>query len=268
MEPVFTVPDGGKTRDVEVAGHLNANVNGVANGKVSQVANGDVTQPPTNDDGKPKKVKPEPFTLWKLPSGSKWRSAFWFYTWPIRFVLTMTLINPRTHRRFYPLTFILCVVWVGIVSYLIFWMLVVIGDTFAIPESVLGMTILALGGCTPEMITGMIMARKGQAGTGIANSLGASSLGILLSLGLVWFIKVLINYANGTNPFVEVSQGPGLIFTVVALMFVAASLFVILAAFKFILRRITSIFLACAYSAFVTFAVLIELDVIIPENSC
>lgn len=37
-----------------------------------------------------------------------------------------------------------------------------IGYTFGIPESVMGMTFLAIGGCTPEMITGVIMSRRGK----------------------------------------------------------------------------------------------------------
>lgn len=37
-----------------------------------------------------------------------------------------------------------------------------IGHTFEIPESVMGLTVFAIGGCTPEMITGVIMARRGK----------------------------------------------------------------------------------------------------------
>lgn len=34
--------------------------------------------------------------------------------------------------------------------------------TFGVPESVMGLTVFAIGGCTPEMITGFIMARRGK----------------------------------------------------------------------------------------------------------
>lgn len=37
-----------------------------------------------------------------------------------------------------------------------------IGYTFTIPESVMGLTFLAIGGCTPELLTASIMARKGD----------------------------------------------------------------------------------------------------------
>lgn len=128
---------------------------------------------------------------------------------------------------------------------------------------------MAIGGCTPEMITGVIMARRGQAGTGIANSLGASSLAILLSLGLPWFIKILLKLGQTDRAYVLVAQDSTVVFTIASLLFVPVALFVIISSFKFILRRIASIFLFFSYFVFVTFAVLIELDVIFPfSDSC
>lgn len=141
------------------------------------------------------------------------------------------------------------------------------GHTFSIPESVLGLTVLAIGGCTPEMITGFIMARKGQAGTGIANSLGASSLAILLSLGLPWFIKVVLMRLSGdVNVAVSVAQGDGVTYTIASLVLVPITLYVIISSFKFILRRIASLFLFTCYSAFVSFAVLVELDILFTSD--
>lgn len=37
-----------------------------------------------------------------------------------------------------------------------------LGFTFYIPESVMGLTVFAIGACTPELITGFIMARRGK----------------------------------------------------------------------------------------------------------
>lgn len=111
------------------------------------------------------------------------------------------------------------------------------------------------------------MARKGQAGTGIANSLGASSLAILLSLGLPWFIKVVLLRIDGVpDAAVSVAQDDGVIYTIGSLLFVSVSLYIILAAFKFILRRIASVFLLLCYGLFVSFAVLVELDILFPSD--
>lgn len=144
-----------------------------------------------------------------------------------------------------------------------------LGATFDIQESVLGLTILAIGGCTPEMITGAIMARRGQIGTGIANSLGASSLAILLSLGVPWFIKNVLLLSQSNNPFVEAAQDASVIYTITSLIFVPIALYIIISTFRFEIRRTTSIFLFCSYVTCVAFAILVELDVVFEsDNPC
>lgn len=78
-------------------------------------------------DGANKEKTPE-LCLWSMPeTKSPWIKIWWFYSWPIRFILFLTLPNPLKYRKFYPLTFLLCIIWIGLVAYLIFWMLVVIG---------------------------------------------------------------------------------------------------------------------------------------------
>lgn len=66
-------------------------------------------------------------TLWQGPKKSMLSTFFWFYSWPIRCVLAMTLPNPLARRRYYIVTFLFSILWIGVVAYLIFWMLVIIG---------------------------------------------------------------------------------------------------------------------------------------------
>lgn len=101
-------------------------------------------------------------SLWSIPQRSKLGTFWWFYIWPAKFLLTMTIPNPKTFPRLYPVTFIMCIIWIGLNSYLIVWMVVRIGETFGIPDSVMGLTFLAAGGCLPEAISSVIMARKGK----------------------------------------------------------------------------------------------------------
>ena len=48
---------------------------------------------------------------------------------PIAFILMITIPSPRRPctRRLYPLTFLLCVVWIAISAYMVSWMLAVVG---------------------------------------------------------------------------------------------------------------------------------------------
>lgn len=67
-------------------------------------------------------------SLWNCPMKSRLNTLWWIYTWPIKFILTLTIPNPKTYRRMYPLTFILCIIWIGLNSYLVVWMLSAIGN--------------------------------------------------------------------------------------------------------------------------------------------
>lgn len=52
---------------------------------------------------------------------------WWIYTWPIRLILSLTIPDPRTNRRMYPISFIMCIIWISMNSYSVIWMLSVIG---------------------------------------------------------------------------------------------------------------------------------------------
>lgn len=122
-------------------------------------------------------------TLWSLPEGNRLRKIWWTYTWPIKCLLTVFIPNPKTWRRMYPVTFVMCVLFIGMNAYLIVWMMTVMGElsinrmlcasrfsngwistgyTFDVPESVMGLTFLAAGACMPEAISSVLMVRKGE----------------------------------------------------------------------------------------------------------
>lgn len=67
-------------------------------------------------------------SLWECPMTNKLTTMWWIYTWPIKLLLTLTIPNPKTYRRFYPFTFVMCIVWIGLNSYVIVWMLSIIGE--------------------------------------------------------------------------------------------------------------------------------------------
>lgn len=75
-----------------------------------------------NDENKVRK------SLWHFPANNTAaRILWWIYTWPIKFVLTMTIPNPKTYRRLYPLTFLMCIIWIGSNAYMVVWMVTIIG---------------------------------------------------------------------------------------------------------------------------------------------
>lgn len=67
-------------------------------------------------------------SLWRMPTARRIKAIWWLYTWPIKLILTLTVPNPKTYRRLYPLTFLMCILWIGINAYMIVWMITVIGN--------------------------------------------------------------------------------------------------------------------------------------------
>lgn len=63
---------------------------------------------------------------WKMPASSN--PFFFIVRWPITFVLWCTVPDARRFKRFYILTFINCVVWIGFVSYFVVFMTTDVGE--------------------------------------------------------------------------------------------------------------------------------------------
>lgn len=47
-------------------------------------------------------------------------------------------------------------------SYMVSWMMTVVGDTMGIPDSVMGITFLSAGGNMPELVSIVILSKQGK----------------------------------------------------------------------------------------------------------
>lgn len=212
-------------------------------------------------------IEEEEFKVWEIPRDTTKFNMFWyFFTWPIRFLLHYTIPNPIVYKKWFVLSFAMCIIWIGAISYVVFWMIVVIGDTFSIPEAVMGFTLLAFGGCMPEAITASIVARKGSGQMGVSNSLGSNSLAILFSLGLPWFIRTMADGAGFNNAYVKIAT-EGMEFTIMGLLVAIALLYAAVSIAGFKLRKIVGGVIGACYLVLATLAVLAELNIIFSSVS-
>lgn len=109
----------------------------------------------------------------------------------------------------------------------------------------------------------------GTNGVAIANSFGASSLAILLSLGVPWLFKAvtleLSDYSERT--FVSLRTN-GVEFTVLSLLLMVIMVYFIYWIRKFFLTKITGLVLILLYAIFITFAVLVEVNILFKPYFC
>lgn len=72
------------------------------------------------------------------------------------------------------------------------WWATVSGETFKIPPEVMGLTFLAAGTSIPDLITSVIVARKGFGDMAVSSSVGSNIFDVTVGLPLPWLLFTMI----------------------------------------------------------------------------
>ncbi|KAJ8960847.1 hypothetical protein NQ318_020144 [Aromia moschata] len=196
-------------------------------------------------------------SVFKAPEGGFKEKFFFYYSWPISVALRYTVPNPKLHPKMFPLTFLMCIIWIGTNSYMVSWMVTIIGSVFRIPDAVLGLSFLAAGSGLPESISMAIISRRGEGAFGVSNSLGANTMNILFSLGMPWFFKTISQGATNSS-FIQIQSG-SIEYTILALIGVVAILYATIYFNKFRLGKMAGVILLSTYLVCVVMAILSEM---------
>ncbi|XP_022255030.1 sodium/potassium/calcium exchanger 4-like, partial [Limulus polyphemus] len=92
-------------------------------------------------------------------------------------------------KRWFLLGFFLSVTWIAVFSYIMVWMVTLIGFTMGIPDSIMGLTFLAAGTSVPDAFASLLVAKQGQGDMAVSNSMGSNVFDILIGLAIPWFIQ-------------------------------------------------------------------------------
>lgn len=114
------------------------------------------------------------------------------YVLVLPLVAAMTFTIPDTQRpglgKWCYFSFFMSIAWIGGFSFLMVWWAEVIGNTIGIPSVVMGLTILAAGTSVPDLLSSVIVARRGNGDMAISSSIGSNIFDILVGLPLPWFL--------------------------------------------------------------------------------
>jgi len=137
-------------------------------------------------------VQPQPLDM-SVPSDSCLKTITYFVLLPIVFPLWLTLPDTRKQsaRKFFPITFFGSIIWIALYSYLMVWWATVTGETIGIPPEVMGLTFLAAGTSIPDLITSVIVARKGFGDMAVSSSVGSNIFDVTVGLPLPWALYTL-----------------------------------------------------------------------------
>ncbi|XP_055911886.1 sodium/potassium/calcium exchanger 3-like isoform X2 [Eupeodes corollae] len=204
----------------------------------------------------------------KLPTGKGcFHAVCWVLQYPIYLMFYVTIPDCRMEklRKLYPLTFLMCCFWISVLSYLVAWMITAVGDTFNIPDSVMGITFLAIGTSIPEAVSSVIVARRGYGSMAICNSIGSNTFDVLVCLGFPWLIKTIFFPSTPGNHSLDINSS-GLIYSTVTLLSAVFMLFTSFVCTKFTLGKTVGYACLFLYISFVIFAILMEMNVFFVVN--
>uniref|UniRef100_G1KDR8 Solute carrier family 24 member 3 n=1 Tax=Anolis carolinensis TaxID=28377 RepID=G1KDR8_ANOCA len=133
-----------------------------------------------------------PYTPFDPPSGVA-EMLKWLFTWPLSLLLYFTVPNCNKPRweKWFLVTFASSTIWIAGFSYIMVWMVTIIGYTLGIPDVIMGITFLAAGTSVPDCMASLIVARQGMGDMAVSNSIGSNVFDILIGLGLPWSMQTL-----------------------------------------------------------------------------
>uniref|UniRef100_A0A8C1G501 Solute carrier family 24 member 3 n=1 Tax=Cyprinus carpio TaxID=7962 RepID=A0A8C1G501_CYPCA len=192
-------------------------------------------------------------------AGGGFNKLKWLLAWPLSLLLFLTVPNCATPRweRWYMVSFVISTLWIAFFSYIMVWMVTVIGYTMGVPDVIMGITFLAAGTSVPDCLASLIVARQGMGDMAVSNSIGSNVFDILIGLGLPWTLQTLaIDYGSTIH-----LNSKGLIFSVGLLL---ASVFLTVLGVhlnKWKLDKRLGFVCLLMYAVFLCFSILIEFNI-------
>ncbi|MFH4978363.1 hypothetical protein AB6A40_005072 [Gnathostoma spinigerum] len=181
---------------------------------------------------------------------------------PVTYTLYCTLPDTKKaeRRKLFILTFLGSILWIAFYAYIMVWWAAVIGETLGIPTEIMGLTLLAAGTSIPDLITSVIVARKGLGDMAVSSSIGSNLFDICIGLPVPWVLHALIFWTFHTSDAsssVAVSS-KGLICSVGMLFIMLVILVISIAACRWQMDKKFGAIMLFAYIAFCLLSILLE----------
>ncbi|CAH0721028.1 unnamed protein product, partial [Brenthis ino] len=193
--------------------------------------------------------------LVKPIGANKLQLICWYVAFPVHWSCRHTM--PDCRGRWYPVTFIISMLWISFYSYFMVWMITIIGYTLGIPDTVMGLTFVAAGVSVPDALSSLAVIKEGYGDMAVSNAVGSNVFDILVCLGLPWFIQTaIIQPGSHVNVISK-----GLVYSTLSLFSTVIFLVVATHANGWKLDRKFGAVLMVWYLLFITLASLYELNI-------
>lgn len=151
----------------------------------------------------------------EIPYGAR-KKILWLLVLPLNFTFYITVPDCRKPRwrKWFIITFTMSLVWLSLFSYVMVWMITIIGFTLTIPDTVMGLTFLAAGVSVPDAISSLLVAKDGFGDMAVSNAVGSNVFDILICLGIPWFLQTVVIQPNSSVPVIS----KGLVYSTISLL--------------------------------------------------
>jgi len=123
-----------------------------------------------------------------------WYGRFWWVILlPINATLYVTVPDVRWKNgweKWYSVTFFMSIVWIAVYAFFMVWIAIAFGDCLGIPQSVMGLTLLAMGTSVPDMISSVIVTLHGEGDMAVSSSIGSNIFDIGFGLPFPWILGI------------------------------------------------------------------------------
>jgi K+-dependent Na+/Ca+ exchanger-like protein len=202
----------------------------------------------------------------QVPEGMKDRIN-WVIFLPINFLFAMTIPDCRKEekQKFFYISFVVSILWIAAWSYLMVWWATEICYTFEMPITVMGLTVLAAGTSVPDLITSVIVAKKGHGDMAVSSSIGSNIFDLCMGLPMPWFVDNVIVKPIKDSKFGKsytlISSDNALFFLSMLVGLLAVTVISIMC-FRWKISKPMGLFCLIMYFIFISLALAAEYEVI------
>ena len=161
------------------------------------------------------------------PEGGIVSKVMWVVSLPLMVPMWITIPDPQDEKRkkFFPVAFIVSIVWIAVFSYFMVWWATVTGEALGISDAVMGLTFLAAGTSVPDLITSVLVAKEGKGDMAVSSSIGSNLFDVTVGLPLPWLLYSIINGKAMEVNSVGMGCSIGMLFVMLLMVFVSIIIF-------------------------------------------
>jgi len=242
-------------------------------------SNGDAKPPPAtttvDEPAEPEEEEDDdgPFDPFEMPD-SPMGKFFWAVGLPLAISFWLTIPDCRRDmfENYWIFTFSNCIAWIAILSGVMVWMVERLGVIYGVPDSIMGIFVLAAGTSIPDCLSSVAVARRGHGDMAVSSSIGSNIFDVLIGLPVPWMIYTLIiRPALGpehrfTQPdtFVRINS-EGLAFMILLLFVMVALVITTIHLSGWTLSKRLGMAMMGLYFVFLVIALLVDRKVFFPD---